>query len=244
MWKRLNLTSGAQNALPMAVAKPALFLVTSFVLSACSGSGGSGASGATPVSGGDEVSGRAVKGVIGDARIDVFPANPLGQPVSTTPTETATTASDGTFSLSPVSEPSLVQSIGGSFVDEADQDPEGDGRNQIELGPNDAFESILFPGETTVAITPYTQLLIDKARREVTGDNFQQVIEKNRQIAINAFGFDPFTTMPADPTAPGNSALPARQYALLVGGVANAINRISIGLGFERRVDVRRVRAG
>ena len=213
------------------------------LLSICacgSGGGGSADSGAAPVADSPppitttprSVSGAAVKGLISGARIEVRAIDSRGVGIGL-PIQTTTTDASGNFSLTPLIEPGLVSSFGGRFTDESDQDPEGDGRRTIQLGADDVFESILFPGQTEVAITPYTQLLVIKSRREVSGDNFAQVLENNRRSAIAAFGFDPFNTLPTNPIAPeGDAGIEPRRYALMLGGIANAINSVSIQLGF------------
>ncbi|XOV87748.1 MAG: Ig-like domain-containing protein [Pseudomonadota bacterium] len=209
-------------------------------LSGCGGGGGSSdASGAGTGAGlpatATVVTGSAAKGPIAGASVSLFELDAFGYPASE-PTLTTTTDAAGNFSVTLPGEVSgslLVETSGGSFVDESDQEANPELKRRIQLGQGEGLWSVIAPGQTSVAITPYTDALVERARLEgsVSGD-FEARLDSLRALLADEVGFDVFTTIPADPLAPAASATTAqRQYALLLGGIANVINNVSIQLG-------------
>lgn len=137
------------------------------------------------------------------------------------------TGPDGNFSTTTSEFPLLLETSGGSFLDESDP---AVNKRQITFQAGQGLLGILPDDETSVAITPITTALVLKSRREAAGSNFQAVFDRNRSLAQQAFGFDVVTTLPTDPTNPTGSAS-QKQYAMVLGGVAQAINAAATRLG-------------
>ncbi len=222
----------------------ASLIAVGLLLSGCGGGGGAADSGATggsvtspaPVStGGTVVTGAASKGPIAGATVSLYELDAFGFPASE-PVVTATTDSTGNFSVTlPTAGSSsyFVETSGGSFVDESDQETNPELKRRILLGEGEGLWSVIAAGQTTVAITPYTDALVERARLEgsVSGD-FDARLNSLRALLSAEVGFDVFSTIPADPLSPATSATTAqKQYALLLGGIANVINNVSIQLG-------------
>ncbi len=218
-----------------------LVVVGSLLLASC-GSGGSGgtntasnASPAQPVTSSNysrTVSGAAAKGPLRNALVTFYEIDDLGFPLNNI--ATTTTDSTGGFSINiPNGSGSvLVETSGGSFVDESDQQQDPGLKRQISLLDGQGFLSVLPEGATEVAITPYTHALVIQARRDALAGNFSQVFDGANTRLSTETGFDVVTTIPADPVSPAGTASDAqRQYALLLGTVANIVNNVSIQLG-------------
>lgn len=147
-------------------------MTLSFVglLTACGGGGGGGGSDEAPaaapssgsgtVSAGgsdsDTVTGGVTKGPVSGATVLFYPVDQFGFPLAAE-IATATTNASGNFSVTlPAGAGTvLVESFGGSYVDESDQG----GNRVIQLGANDGFSSILPSGSSSVAINPITDSL-------------------------------------------------------------------------------------
>ena len=172
------------------------------------------------------VFGNATKGPLINSTVELFELDASGYPIGVAIASTQTDAT-GNWSL-PVGRDDavLVRISGGSYVDEADTNV--DSRRFVELSGDQFLESILLPGEDAVAVTVFTQALLRKSRRETGQNNFVEVVGNNRQLFREAYGFDVLNVLPADPLAPSGTA-DAIAYAMSVGGVANAINALSIG---------------
>jgi hypothetical protein len=151
-------------------------------------------------------------------------------------TAIATTVTDSTGSFTanlPVTTgPLLVETRGGAFIDESDQEPDLTLKRQLSLTPSQGFVSLLPAGLTTVAITPYTQALVEKVRLESLSGGFIARFDSSAAEFNTVIGFNVLTTIPANPLqSTSNSSASAGQYALLLGGIANVINNMSIQLG-------------
>ena len=181
-----------------------------------------------------KITGSVVKGPVrlADVFLKVFdPATgAAGSQLATT-----TTDSSGGFVFPAFTPPAGATAVlavacgnaGGTtrYVDESDPESNPALKRQITLGPSDCFEGVLIVGEDTVAITPYAMAMLRKARVQANGSNFANVLTAVRQQAAQAFGFDVFKIIPADPvTGVGGS----QQYALLLGAAALEINRIAV----------------
>ncbi|MFK8028980.1 MAG: putative Ig domain-containing protein [Gammaproteobacteria bacterium] len=171
------------------------------------------------------VLGNGTKGPLIDATVELFALDASGFADGAALTNTTTDA-QGNWALD-VNRPDalLVRISGGRYVDEADTNIGS--RRIIELSADQYLESVLFPGETAVAVTVFTQALVEKSRRETGLNNFVDVLQNNRQLFEQAYSFDVLSVLPADPLAPSGSD-ESIAYALSVGGVANAINTLSI----------------
>ena len=212
------------------------------LLIACGGGGGGGAdapaaapsTGSGTVSAGgndsDTVTGGVTKGPVSGARVLFYPVDQFGFPLATEIASATTNASGNfTVTLPSGSGTVLVESFGGSYVDESDQG----GNRVIQLGANDGFSSILPSGSSSVAINPITDSLVLRSRDLAAPEGgFGGIFNTSRAAFASEAGFDAFTTVPANPTSPAAGASQAeKQYALLLGGLANAINNITVELG-------------
>lgn len=178
------------------------------------------------------VTGSVVKGPVQGATVKIFRFDPGG--VLTGPElASAVTDSSGRFTITAALplEHLLTVACGGVYVDESDPAPPAS-RRRVALTASDCFESVLPAGEVSLAITPYSNALLLKARREAAGANFAVIFDAVRAQAIRAFGFDPFITVPADPTAPDPLAsIASAQYAMLLGAASQVINAIAVNAG-------------
>ena len=228
--------------------KPAAIMAFTLILAACGGGGGGGSSDGVatpapsnpttnppPVSGNTTtVTGSVTKGPVSGSVLELFEIDTFGQPVGAA-VATGTTTVDGNFSISvPANSGTLlVVASGGSFIDESDQEPDAALKRRIQLAANESFLSLLPQGQTAVAVTPFTTALIVRGRVLGGPDGTFQAKFDAAKTALNTqAGFDLFTTVPANPVAPAATATEAeKQYALLLGGLANLINNVAIQSG-------------
>lgn len=180
---------------------------------------------------GRTVSGAASKGPIAGATVSAYAVNEFGE-TSGSALASATTGDDGHFEITvPAGSPDvlLLRTGGGSFLDESDQA----GVRRIQLNASEGLQTILPANESSVAITPYTDALVVRARQEASANgSFLAAFAGAREQLETDTGFDVVTTMPANPTAPSAAASEAElQYALMLGAIANAVNNASVQLG-------------
>ncbi|MGH8458801.1 MAG: hypothetical protein ACRESV_05575, partial [Nevskiales bacterium] len=195
--------------------------------------GGGGGSGADDVSAGPgRVSGAATKGPLHNAVVNFFSVDGAGNKFGANQVSGISTGATGNFTFirpAGLTQALLIETCGGSFVDESD--PAANKRNiGFSLSPCEGLAGILPASENTVAITPYTQAILLKSRREAQGGNFLNVFANNRQLATQAFGFDIVSTIPPDPISP-SGVTAEKQYAMVLGGFAQAANAAAIRLG-------------
>ncbi len=180
-----------------------------------------------------KISGQTSKGPLSGATLEFYNTDaswqPIGQPVATTITDAA---GNWTLAELAVTQPLLVVSKGGSYVDESDLNTP---RRRIHLGVNEQILGLLLPGQNRSAITPITHALILRLRfLALQGKNKQSSLDYVQQQSSTALGFNPFTQLPADPLAPANTSLvAARRYGILLGAIANAQNRMSVAMGYS-----------
>ncbi len=216
----------------------ALATLFSLVLVACGGGGSDSQSlpgaavatdkGLRPVIGG------VTKGPLAGSSISLYPINNAGFKTGQPAVATAVTDEQGRFTvlLPQGSGQLLVESSGGEYLDEADTEPDPAKKRKINLGQGEGLQVILPADASQVAVTMVGQTLLEKARREAAGNNFQAVFDATRQQASQVFGFDVISTLPQDPTDPdANAPLSERQFAMVLGGLANLLNRTAILLG-------------
>ncbi|MGH8530401.1 MAG: LamG-like jellyroll fold domain-containing protein [Nevskiales bacterium] len=206
------------------------------VLTACgAGSGGDNASDPAPQDS-QAVSGGATKGPVRGAAVKVFPL--IGANLDTLGAEltgsATTTDSGGNFLVTVPPGPHFILTSGGNYVDEADPAVV---KRTIALLSSTAFGSPLPAGATTVALNLATASLAGSATEDhfdkkliCPNLRFPAVHEAARAKAQVAIGFDIVTTIPPDPIAP--TGTPAqRQYGMLLGGLAQTVNEVSVKLG-------------
>ena len=179
------------------------------------------------------VSGGASKGPLADATVNVYEVDDLGFAIGS-PVATTTTDAGGNFSVSLPTGSSiyLIETKGGSYVDESDTNPDPLARRRITLSPGEGLMSVIREGQTSVALTPFTHALVERARVGARLGGFSDVFAGFSSEAATGFGFDLVTTVPADPISPAaDTSAAQKQYALLLGAVANITNVIAIQLG-------------
>jgi len=221
-------------------------ILSTLMLSSCGG-GGSSASGVPEVVSPSQptasvarvietqvISGAATKGPISNATVFFYAIDAFGFPVGDALATTTTDATGNfTVSLPAITAPVLVETLGGSFIDESDQETDVALKRQILLSETQGFLSVLPVGSSTVAITPFTEALVTLVRNQaqVSGDFLGQLAETTK-VYSDAIGLDVLTTVPTNPLSPAATATTdATRYALLLGAVANTSNNVAIQLG-------------
>ncbi|MFK8015339.1 MAG: thrombospondin type 3 repeat-containing protein [Gammaproteobacteria bacterium] len=209
--------------------QPGLLALLIVALAGCEGSGVATVEPTQdqPVSA--KVQGRATKGPLDGARIELLATDSRGRPQGL-PVAVAITDAAGNWEATVPADHTglLVRSVGGRFVDESD--PNTDAPRTVQLGAQDALLSYLPAGESVASITLFSDALVRKAQLEADGPNFAQRLDSNRGQYTSALGLDPLITTAADPLAPvGNDE--QRRYALIAGGLAYALNALAIERG-------------
>lgn len=202
-------------------------------LAACGGGGGS-----SSVEQKNAVSGSLVKGPVVNATIEVRTINPVFGTVSEELLGSAVTGPDGTFSLDigAIDGALLINSLGGSFVDESDQNNDGGQRRQVLLDSQTGFSVYRPAGVGQVAITILTDAMTQRAfalaqNQQISVDNAFDAV---RTLSTQVLGFDPLTTRALSPLNPGPATTQERNYALLLGGLAVAANQLAIQVGLPQ----------
>ncbi|MEO1575730.1 MAG: hypothetical protein AAFU65_12325, partial [Pseudomonadota bacterium] len=214
---------------------PRLALLTSLsllALSACDGGGGPAPDvptepvGSAPPAAGMTVSGRSTKGPVAGAQVELFATDARGRAAGAA-IATAVTDERGNWTATVPADHTglLVISSGGTFVDEADPDP--DNPRSIALGPDEALVSFLPAGAPLASVTLLSNALVRKSQLEVDADNFADRLAANRQRYADILGLDPLLTASADPLAPSGTA-DEQRYSLVVGGLAYALNTLAL----------------
>jgi len=222
----------------------AAFSLVLFLTACGGGSGGEssqqalvGSSASVPVptttNGSKTVTGLASKSPIAGADVSLFEIDSFGNPLSSA-VATGQTDDNGAFSLSVESQADLLlKTSGGVFIDESDQEPDLALKRRITLGTDEGFMSLIRADSSTAAITPFTDILVRRAQNEAaeTG-GFSEKFGIIQSLIDEELGIDVLSTIPANPVNPATEATAAQmQYALLLGGFANALNNISLQLG-------------
>lgn len=201
-----------------------LAFISAAALSACGGGASSPAAGVT---------GKAAKGPLAEATIEAYAIDAGGLPTGEV-LATTTTSADGSFSFAqrPAEGPLLLISSGGRYVDEGDPESDPQLRRQIQLAEGQGLRALLPAEQSALALTPFSQMVYQRAVREAAGTNFASVFAASQSQASDALGFDPVAVLPTDPIAPDPTASDAEvAYALALGGFATYLNSISISLG-------------
>jgi hypothetical protein len=233
--------------------KPLSVLTASLLLAACGGGGGGGSDAGvaappagnpgnpvtTPTNPGaatTTVTGAITKGPVSGATVQLFEIDQFGNPVGAA-IATGVSGDDGSFQVDlttiDASADLLLVASGGSYLDESDQETDVNLKRRIQLGANDTFLSLLPAGQAAVAVTPFTTALVLRGRILGGPDGTFSAKFADAKAAFDAqAGFDVLSTIPANPVAPEATATEAqKQYALLLGGIANLINNVAIQSG-------------
>lgn len=198
-----------------------------FAAALAGGCGGKDEAAPAPQAKFDGVTGSVSKGPLQGATVDFFNVDAGGNQVGSTPLTTVVTDASGGFTVSglPAGVPILAVTSGGDYVDESDPETNPALRRHITFSNTEHLEAVLPPGATTIAITPYSMALYKKAYAQAAGANFDNVYAATRSQAQAAFGFDPITTIPANPVTGAGGSKP---YAILLGAAALTINQIAV----------------
>jgi len=175
------------------------------------------------------ITGKATKGPLVGATIQVFALDDNGLKSGPVITQTNTdNQGNWTLSITPSAEIRLIEAAGGSFIDETDPSK----KRTIELTNTDTLQSLLLPNQTQSAITMLTHTLVKTYRHLLAQTNNKNIaLNYLQQRAIASFGFDPFLVLPADPLNPiATDTELSRTYALVVGGLANIANNAAVEL--------------
>ncbi|MGJ8668734.1 MAG: LamG-like jellyroll fold domain-containing protein [Oceanococcus sp.] len=207
-----------------------LVLLVALALSACS----SGENNANALPQYRTVQGAVVKAPVSGASIEIAAIDRAGQPLSPA-VATVTSDANGGFSIPNLPQGAyLARSRGGRFSDESDPS----GQRVVELTNQQGFETLIPVGATTATLNPFTQILVDKLRTQAAQDDvpFNSLIEGGRDVFQAAFGFDVLTTIPDNPIAPQPGTQTPKEtdetnYAMALGGFAQAVNAIAVSLG-------------
>ncbi|MFK8015340.1 MAG: Ig-like domain-containing protein [Gammaproteobacteria bacterium] len=177
-----------------------------------------------------QICGRVMIGPVVGADVRFFTVDDGGM-AGTVAVAQATTDNNGQWcvALDPTRPDYLIQSVGGRYFDPADSGTASQGLRQIELGDG-LLEGVLLADQNTATLSPLSSALLRKARRESFGTDFAQVFSAIRSNAQAAFGFDPFVTLADNPLFPTRDIGSTRDYAMLLGGTASALNRAAVGL--------------
>jgi hypothetical protein len=187
----------------------------------------------TPTNGSKTVTGLASKSPIAGADVSLFEIDSFGNPLSSA-VATGQTDDNGAFSISVESQADLLlKTSGGVFIDESDQEPDLALKRRISLGTDEGFMSLILADSSTAAITPFTDILVRRAQNEAAATGgFSEKFGIIKSLIDEELGIDVLSTIPANPVNPATEATAAQmQYALFLGGFANALNNISLQLG-------------
>ncbi len=162
------------------------------------------------------------------ATLDFFLVDNIGMATGSS-VATTTTFSDGSFTATlPMPRTDLIiQTSGGSYRDESDQQ----GLRTISLGGAEGFEVLLSASEESIAITPFSAAILTDAREGTNGTDFMDVFTQSREEGVARWGFDVQLVEPSDPMNPDTSQDEVLNYALMLGGAANLINSAAIQMG-------------
>jgi len=217
--------------------KQLLWPVSISMLVACGGGGGGSSSELdTGVSSGSKnLTGRVVKGPIADATINIRQISPFTGIEDQQIAATTSTDASGNFSLDLSNLPGalLLETRGGQFVDESDQNTDGGPPRQITLSEEEGFRIYRPAGVANVAVTAITDVMTNRAllltlQEQISLDNAFAAV---RQLTTQALGFDPLITPAVSPLEPNTTDTDTLNYALLLGGLAVASHQVAIAAG-------------
>jgi hypothetical protein len=206
-------------------------LLIALLVAACGGGGGGGEVTVVPAPAPNKAAvGKVMKGPLQGATVQFFLIDEITGAVSSTPIDSVVSETGGNLTVSGLPAGALVLAVatGGFYYDESDSN-RADPRKIAVTGQ---IKALLPASTSTFAITPYAMALYEKAVAQRAAQptfGFGSIYSATRFQFQQAFGFDPVTTIPADPFNPaagGNAT-----YAALLGGAAQAINAIAVNAG-------------
>lgn len=180
------------------------------------------------------ISGSVAKGPMSNASVALFNMDVNGLKNGAAVASTSTDENGNwTVSIPADSGMLLVESGGGTYVDESDPEPDPAKKRKITLNTDEVLEGVLFPGVTLTTLTAVSSSLVQNARNEAAAlGGIDTALGKIRDRAFVAYGFDPFSVIPANPLAPSAKAsLDEKKYAMVLGGLAYAMNNAAQQLG-------------
>lgn len=202
-------------------------------LCACGGGSGSSSEQDRPDDAPRMVQGAAVKGPFQGSDIHLYLHDNVGEKADPAPVSTTSTDSGGNFTTAPLpgGQTALIGVSGGGFFDESDPA----GQRFIDWPLAEELLGYLPAGQGTAAITPLTDSLVRKSRRDAqTGLDFNHSVAENRRMAVLAYGLDPVGIIPPNPVnPPPGASVPQLQYAMFLGGIAHAVNSVALRLGLQ-----------
>ena len=179
------------------------------------------------------ITGGITKGVLVGATVRAYNIAIDGSVDYSLVVASAVTDSNGLFELGLPQQRGylLLESSAGEFIDETDQNPNLNDRRKIVFSESEGLATVLPPTLNTVALTIISESIYEKTKNEF-GDDFYSVYLINISNFEAGLGFNPLSTISADPINPDpNASTAAKMYALMSGGLANIINQVSLVLG-------------
>lgn len=196
-----------------------------FALTGCGGGGGGGGGGTTSST---VISGVASKGLLNGATVNFYGVdsngNKLATPLTTTPSVIKTN-SDGTYSatISNYSGSVVVEVTGGSYTDEATQQPV-----TLTTPLRSAFNVPAGSSTAISAVTPLTEIAVEKMASFTTAN----VSAANILVSNLMFGGKNIVTvLPTDVSNPGSASDDQKSYALILAAVAQKMKDDKAALG-------------
>lgn len=198
-----------------------LLLAPLLLLAACGGK--------TDLAPGQEIlSGKAAKGPMVNAAIEIFEVGSNGLPFGPALYATTTDAQgEWTLTVTPGADVRLIKVSGGTFIDESDTRLS---KRTVTLGPADSLYGLMPPGATEATVSVLTDTLVRAWQESLQYSNDTKLAYSYiRDRAVETFGFNPFLVIPSDPLQPNSTDSESqKQYGMLIGGIANLLNNAAI----------------
>src|SRR5262245_23858103 len=141
------------------------------VLAACGGGGAGQSAHDTPAASGRRIHGQVAKGPLRAAHVRLYAMDGKGERASDTPVAQTVTADDGSWSvdLDDAAGALLVESSGGSYVDESDPEPDVTRKRTVTLGNDEGLRAVLPAAAARAGVTGYSDAPKLRARRGPVG---------------------------------------------------------------------------
>lgn len=200
-----------------------LAVAVAIAITGCGGGGSSGGGQTPSPVARSAVDGAVTKGPVAGATLHLYRMDASGQKDGEPVAGPITTGADGSWSAQvpdSVPRPLLIESSGGTYIDEATG-------NTVSAG---ALNSFLPEGASSAAVTPLSELLVRASREHLASNpesDLSSGVQAGRDVLDDVLGasFDPLTTVPS---ATSDDPL-AKQYAAVLGGLSTQANTLSPG---------------